>query len=744
MTTGQLIAFRADRLGGRLISLINTLRLAETFDLPAVVHWRDSDDLDDPCDIFDGAFVSGRFIDKDRFKAMRDNAAPIASLMAAPSADAFRAELASGRHAIVDPPFDILTLPFEDADTVKADFIRIARDLPLNPALAAKLAQARADFRSEKRSVAYHIRRGDLTGDRRAMNKAWPNKFVPDEFFEAHMRANSTAGARVILFSDNPGVLKRYRAMFPDLLTFDDIADADGLNAPQRDALELFTMAMADQLIAPPSSAFSSTAKTIGGAAFDDVESQLSPEDRTAALDLLTQRLRDTPEVFANAGEIGQYLVYARDHLVAQGRGGDFATLAAGHIRKGLNIAFVHSMTAREMFLDGQYDALCDLRTVIDRGFVVHSRSYAHLAFFHCLSLLMLGRRDQALAQVSTAFWLEPTEGEINALVGILESQGDLGRSNFWFGDPVVERLFTNRFLLDFVKRFFAPLVQSGALTITRAVPNSRLKIWEWPQFAKSDVGQAFRYKGHFRSTLTALGRHDWTGDMAPHLDSFMGLLALREGDHPRAKGLLLPAVQARPDNALFHKRVAEYHWGTGDVTAATRALDQARALEPDTALFAALMGLILIDAGDPTAAAAAFDPLVAGNTVQIPGVFFAAAAAYERARRPDDAAAAYCRGLRLAPMDWKRQLALADLEHGLGQTDAAIDRLRWTAQWSDERPPVIKTLADRLVGTGQPDAAAEVLFAARTRYPKKAQFAKLHDKLIARQARGPRKARKG
>lgn len=405
MTLGNLVAFRADRLGGRLISLLNTLRLAQTFDLPYVVHWRDSDGLEDPCDIFHADFVAERFINKQDFVALRDQGAPVATTMTAPTAEAFRALLADGRNIIVDPPFDILTLPFEDADAVKAQFLQIARDLPLSPVLVKKLTELRAWFDGGGHATAYHIRRGDLTADRRAMNKAWPNKFVPDEFFEAHMRENLGADGRIILFSDNQAVLKRYKGMFPALLTFADIADTTGLNEPQRDAVELFAMAMANQLIAPPSSAFSSTAKTIGGASFDDVESQLSPEIRAGALDALTTALRDTPEAFANEGEIGQYLVYANTHLVAQNRRREFTQIAATYIEGGLNIAFIQAMAARDMYLEGQYQELCDLRTHIDRGFVVHIRSLSHICFYHSLSLLMLGRKQEAIRQISAAIW---------------------------------------------------------------------------------------------------------------------------------------------------------------------------------------------------------------------------------------------------------------------------------------------------------------------------------------------------
>jgi len=729
---GKLVAFRADRLGGRLISLLNTFRLAEAHNLPCIVHWRDSDGLNDPCDIFAKDFVDQYFIDKQEFQKLRKGGAPIASIMGSASPEEFIANFQNNRHVIVDPAFDVLTLPYDDPDEAKAHFIRIAQNLPLNPLLEERLHQARGSFQTGIRSVAYHIRRGDLTADRRAMNKAWPNKFVPDEFFEAHMRANIGGQSRVILFSDNKAVLTRYKAMFPDLLIFTDVADNTGLNETQCDALELMVMAMADQLIAPPSSAFSSTAKTIGGGTFNDVESQLDPDTRIASLDLLTQRLRDEPEVFANEGEIGQYLVYAHNHLIEQNRRSEFASLAATHIRSGLNIAFIHAMAAREMYLDGQYQKLCDLRDDIDRGFVAHSRSFAHLTFFHCLSLLMLGRKPEAIAQISTAFWLEPTEGEINALVGILETQGDLTRQNFWFSDPVVEKVFGNRFLLDFVKQYFGPLTDNGTLTITRAVPNSRVKIWEWPYFAKSDISNQHRYKGHFRKMLTVLQRHDWSGDLEPHFNSFIGMMALREGDMGLAEKHIFPAAKAYPNNALFHKRCADFYFVKENYGQAIKSIDEAIKLEPDTALFQAFKGLIQSRTDDKQGAGKSFmDLLERDSPVQIPGIYFIAGEALQAAGKPKQAAQMMAKGLRLAPMDWKQQVALASLENELGERDAAISRMQWTLQWADERPPVVKTLTGLLTDAERGDDALKILDYVKTRYADKTQFSKLYNKQV-------------
>ena len=62
---GCLIAFRNDRLGARLISLVNAMRIGSTYDVPVQVHWPEARDVgrvfNDPTEIFDGCFVAEHF-----------------------------------------------------------------------------------------------------------------------------------------------------------------------------------------------------------------------------------------------------------------------------------------------------------------------------------------------------------------------------------------------------------------------------------------------------------------------------------------------------------------------------------------------------------------------------------------------------------------------------------------------------------------------------------------------------------
>lgn len=730
-TQGKLIAFRADRMGGRLIAILNTMRFARSFDLPFVVHWRDSDGLGDGTELFSEDFVRDHFIDKPTYQDMKANATAITTVIQSPSEQAFRENLDNGMHILLDPPFDVLKMPFENEEDVNRTFRSVVDDLPLNPVLAEHLNALRTKLRDDRRTVAYHIRRGDLTSDLRAMNRAWPNKFVPDEFFEAHIRANLDGDtARTVLFSDNKSVLERYTGMFPDLLTFSKVADTSALTEVQRDALELFAISLSDLIVAPPSSAFSSTAKTIGGGEFRDVESEITVEERLQALDLLVVRLKDQPELFANEGEIGQYLVYACEHLVTTGRRGEFVDLARQHVKAGLNISFIYAMAFREMFFDGQYQAICDMRPAVDRGFVTFQRSFAQIVLYHGLALLMLGRKDEAMEQVTSAFWHEPVEGEINALAGLLRGQGDFHDGNFWVTDTHIEQLFPNRFIVEHIRNFYTKPVEAGLLKFNKMVPTNRVMVWEWPDFTRSDLRSHYKFRGHFRSILTTLERREWSDAMKPHLDSFTGMIALREGNFPLAEELILQAIANKPEVALFYKRLAELRHEQERHDEALDAMDQAISLAPQVSIFRALRGLFQWRSGDAEGATTLLINLVDEDQLKFPSVYFLAADAAMDAGRKADAMRMLTKGLLAAPMNWRRQHTLAQLKADSGDREGAEAILDWALQWADDHPPLVMLKSDLLVEGGDIDGARSLLERLMNRYPDKQQYVRRHKKL--------------
>jgi predicted Zn-dependent protease len=208
--------------------------------------------------------------------------------------------------------------------------------------------------------------------------------------------------------------------------------------------------------------------------------------------------------------------------------------------------------------------------------------------------------------------------------------------------------------------------------------------------------------------------------------------MALRDGDIEHAEDRILSTCAAHPEQAIFHKRAADLFLAKQEFNKALTAIERAIALEPKTLMYVALRGLIYARAHDYTAASQSFCQVLDGpSSPQFPGLYFMAGEALQNAGQPEAAAQKFSQGLKLAPMSWKRQVALAKLEIEMGDPERAITRMRWTLQWADERPPVVKTLTEALVALGRTDEAIAVLGHTKTRYPDKVQFGKLYDKLV-------------
>ncbi len=66
---GTIVSHRNDRMGGRIIAMLNAMRIARDYDLPFRVGWttggRTSEEVRDPAMIFDAAWVGTHFFDSD-------------------------------------------------------------------------------------------------------------------------------------------------------------------------------------------------------------------------------------------------------------------------------------------------------------------------------------------------------------------------------------------------------------------------------------------------------------------------------------------------------------------------------------------------------------------------------------------------------------------------------------------------------------------------------------------------------
>ncbi|WP_342075973.1 tetratricopeptide repeat protein [Yoonia sp. SS1-5] len=724
---GSLIASRPDRLGARLIAIANTMRLAATYKIDYKIHWLEKWELTDPAEIFDKQFIKDRFIPSQQFAQRRRDATPFGNIIDDNAgAKKLLDHIANGEDVILDIVFGVYNFASEDPVDIRRQFLSELRSIPFTQPLVKHMAVLRERLSDPaQETVAYHIRRGDLTNDIQAMNRQWPNKFVPDEFFERHIAARRDQRAETILFSDDPKVLERYKASFPDLKLVHDLFDFGALTQAQIDLLELYAMSCCQTIVAAPESAFSQTAQTIGDAKFISVEDDLKPDERVEAFEALCKNLEHRPDTFANEGEIGQCLVHADRYLSETNQKKDIARIMSSYVENGMCLSFVFATLFKRLFETGQYEEIIRLRTYVDQGFVYNLRSFAQVALYHGCALLMLGRRQEALIQISAAFWHEPVEGEINVLCSALMCQGDLTEQNFWFSDPAMTRYMHNAWAHRYLGEYYQVMLDQGILSPPRHLPTTRALVWEWSEFTRAHLNDHYRYKGHFKSLIKGLKNRRWHDHEQDNATSFIALTECRQGHAETASELASTALANQPENPIFHKRMADVYLLQKNPKAAISHLEKSVALNPDARMYAALLGHAKQLNGAFADALAAYQTALAGDRLASPKIYFAAAECCKELNDPEAELSFLERGLQLSPTQWREQIRKAALLRKLDRPMDALDVYRNTHRWADRRPPVTLGLADLLDQLDQPAEAIGILEQAAARYPDKPQFQK-------------------
>lgn len=274
-------------MGGRLIAMINAMRIANEYNLPFRVGWtthgRTSDEIRTPSDIFAPEFIKKYFFGGDALAKVWNDLINLATFDGA-SKDVLLQATKQGSSFLSEPAIGQLVLPWEDKDTVQRNLPINFKKIAFSQTVDAAMQRIDTDF--EGLSLrAYHIRRGDIISDPVTSEKLWPNKYIPREFYEVHIRKFlDEGGDRCIVFSDTPAEIDRLKAIDDRILSFDDVVPHDGLKAGQRDILELYTMSKCPLIFGPPESAFSQTAATIGGGQVFAVQSSLDEQDQSQAI----------------------------------------------------------------------------------------------------------------------------------------------------------------------------------------------------------------------------------------------------------------------------------------------------------------------------------------------------------------------------------------------------------------------------------------------------------------------------
>ena len=722
---GRLIAFRADRLGARLVSLMNALRLAQDLGADFACAWTDTTGVghvfNDPAELFAADWVAAHFMGADTWRAHRRDCAALTGQMAQEPGGL--AGALAGGDVIIGNAFGVIVLAGEDeaaiTDRFRAQFGRIPWSAPVAAAMAA-LEGALAGH------TAYHIRRGDLTGDLKAMNKAWPHKMVPNEFYERHME-RSLGGGGVVLFSDDADTVAHYRGAFPALRTLPDLIDTAALTEAQRDLLELYAMSRCATIIAPERSAFSSTAAELSGARKVAVTDALSDEDREAAYGALRDRLRDRPESFAGDGDIGQCLAHVGDWLEGQERWADAASLFARRVADGLNISFVYPRTMAFQHRAGDPDGVVRTAGHMRDRSIVHVKDQAAAEILHGYAHLRLGDTAAGLRHVVNGFWHAPAIPSAKSVVPFLIANGLLSPANFLPASDLQLSLVARRGPLKALFVDFPDLVGRDGAVIPVALGALEPVLWDWAPLMRSVSVVAEVRRGlvdRFGEALAELPDDDAT---QAERDSLAELFAAFRGNADAAAAQLATVAEANPDDPMIRQRHSHVHWLARRFGKAAAVASDAAAIRPDWVALRAWAGMTALRIRDLSAARPHLDAAAAAN-VGLPSIHALRADCLERQQDPAGALAEAERALDLAPLEVDHVLRIARLLDRAGRPEDAIARMMPVVDAQRAPAKLFVQLVGLLEQTGQSARAAEVAAEARARIPEHPALARLEE----------------
>lgn len=318
-----VVGYRQDRSGARLIGVLDMIRLSRKFGVETRFLWLSQPDGPYP-ELADPGLFFGRDLIADYIRIVTQapdllDRNPLSSTARRLRATQFDESLAAGGRFYGGAIIEVARFADETPADVAAELRAIMVDLPLAPRLAQALAQARQMIAAvgQTDAAAIHVRRGDILDGDPWSYRAWPSKYVPDEFFRQFA---ATHDGPVIAFSDTPAAVRHLAQGDGRILAVDDLLAGLDLTLAERDMLELLLMAECRVIAAPSASAFSQAAAMIGGAQVVALPAALPGRDRARAYDDLLTRVIAAPDSFFAPGDLAQSLVYATQHAIEEGR----------------------------------------------------------------------------------------------------------------------------------------------------------------------------------------------------------------------------------------------------------------------------------------------------------------------------------------------------------------------------------------------------------------------------------------
>jgi len=710
--TGRILAFRNDRLGARIICVVNAMRLAARHDLPFAVHWHAATDIgrvfNDPLDFFAPDLVTDHFISREEFESARTSAIRFDAVKA-DGIMGLRETLASGKNVMVDMPFGFAVLDGEDPGTVAADCARIWRSFPFAPALTPFLQDISDKVAG---STAYHLRRGDITSFPRAMNRAWPDKYIPDDYYMLHMERVLAEGIKPVLYSDAAKAISRFKAAYPALIPAETLFDGADVGEGQRDLLELYAMSCSARIIAPGNSAFSSTAAALGGSVKIDVIEDISPEERAAARARLAARLaaHGKVDIVADAGDLGQSIQHLVMDQSAEGLYAEAAQTVSAYVEGGLDISFVYPLLTELQLKAGDPDGAIRTGAIMLTRPVYHRKDFANGEALHAIAHLGKGNLKAAAKHAANAFWHEPETPYVRELVGVMVRLGLLNGANFLPPSPLM--LLMRSRTLPQVERnpafgVLKTLAERGMTQPLRA-PGIEMLIWDWflllRSYSKTYVAKHPNHSG-FEKAFAKLR------NVAPSPELRSIELLYHMHIEPTEDGLtaLDALARAHPDDAMIQHRVSAAAWLVRDFETSRTAAEAAAEIAGPQPAHIAWRGLVRAKCKDFDKAATDIEAAIRAG-LHLPSLYTELAGLQTRLGQPAEAIMTLNNAVALAPREQDVRFARASALIELDEPGLALEDLEVLASLDTTAPKVVLLHAKCLVALGQPEDAVIVL----------------------------------
>lgn len=594
-----IVGFRQDRIGARIICLLNVMRLSRKFDVTGKYLWLSDAtgpyaDLLDPGDVLADSTIAAHVQVVGRAPDLtgRQNIGVVARRV---SQRQFAQMLDQGHRFVCDAMAEPVVFMDESAADVAAEMRGVAADL----ALAAPLRTALQDcvqmlgHWGNGQIAAIHVRRGDILDAHPWSYSGWSSKYVPDEFFRAFL---AETGGPVLAFSDTLAAIPHLAQGDPRVLAVADLLQGLRLPVAARDLLELLLMARCDLVGAPHQSAFSRAAALIGGCRIVGLPSGLSPDQREAAYDALLDRVVARPDSFLAPGDLAQSLAYLGRHAVLRGRGNELLAVYASQK------AFLN----RFPFLHGELAAVA-----LDSGDLPQARRLAQRG----LDAEMLQKRDRALPR-QVLLLARGDDEQATVAAEFLELLFS-GRA----AEGVLMPRLAHRLVMEegpAGRALMAAPILAGALAqVDAATGQPSLPLWvlrcDWAELIGNPrlhgdlllspdlhrkLGMIAPGLAQLEAAISAGGCPDIPEDSAPVRLGLAGAVLRAHGRLNRAFSLLHWLDAHCPDQPLTHKRLADACYSAGNRRAGGRWLRSALALAPDNPLLHLSAALRLAEEG--------------------------------------------------------------------------------------------------------------------------------------------------